>query len=427
MKFKMTKQEKHWVLYDVGNSAFTLMVATIMPIYFNYLAKVDSISSADYLAYWGYAASIATLIGVIIGPILGTMADTKGFKKPIFIASILLGSISCAFLGFSSSWLVFLIIYVMANIGFSSSLIFYDSMLADITTEDRMDNVSSQGYAWGYIGSCIPFILCLLIVLGRGKIGLSMNNSMIICFALIAVWWIGMSINLIKEYKQKYYVPKNEHAVKNTFKRLFKTIKNIHNEKEIFMFLLAFFFFIDGVNTIIDMATAYGYALGLNETSLLLALFVTQFVACPFTILFGRLSEKFETDKLINICIIAYFGITVYASFLNNQFQFWVLAILVGIFQGGIQALSRSYFAKIIASEQSGEYFGILDICGKGASFIGTTLMSIVSQITGDVNKGVGVIAILFVIGFLLFRKSVSIRKGLEKEINEFELRSQAN
>lgn len=250
MKFKMTKQEKHWVLYDVGNSAFTLMVATIMPIYFNYLAKVDSISSADYLAYWGYAASIATLIGVIIGPILGTMADTKGFKKPIFIASILLGSISCAFLGFSSSWLVFLIIYVMANIGFSSSLIFYDSMLADITTEDRMDNVSSQGYAWGYIGSCIPFILCLLIVLGRGKIGLSMNNSMIICFALIAVWWIGMSINLIKEYKQKYYVPKNEHAVKNTFKRLFKTIKNIHNEKEIFIevfyigckFLLIFHF-----------------------------------------------------------------------------------------------------------------------------------------------------------------------------------------
>ena len=410
MKFKMTKQEKHWVLYDVGNSAFVLMVSTIMPIYFYYLANKGGISSVNYLAYWGYAASISTLIGVVCGPILGTMADNKGLKKPIFKISILVGSISCAFLGFTNLWISFLVIFVIAQVGFSSSLMFYDSMLADITTEDRMDNISSQGYAWGYIGSCIPFIVCLSMVIGKDKIGLNMHNTIMICFSLVAVWWIGMSVMLLKEYEQKNYVVKKPHALRNTFKRLFKTFKNIHNEKEIFMFLLAYFFFIDGVYTIIDMATAYGSALHLNETGLLLALLVTQIVACPFTILFGRLSERYKTVKLIKVCIIAYFGITVYASFLNSQYEFFILAILVGMFQGGIQALSRSYYAKIIPNEQSGEYFGILDICGKGASFIGTTLMSVVSQITGDVNKGVAVIAVLFVVGFILLEKSTQER-----------------
>ena len=421
MKFKMTKEEKHWVLYDVGNSAFVLMVSTIMPIYFYYLANKGGISSVDYLAYWGYAASISTLIGVIIGPILGTMADYKGFKKPIFAISILLGAISCAVLGFTTLWISFLAIFIIAEIGFSSSLIFYDSMLADITTEDRMDNVSSQGYAWGYIGSCVPFILCLFIVLGKDKIGISMKKAMMICFTLVALWWIGMSLMLLKEYKQKNYVPKKQHALRNTFKRLFKTFKNIGKEKEIFMFLLAYFFFIDGVYTIIDMATAYGQALHLNETALLIALLITQFVAWPCTIMFGRLSQKYETVKLIKICIIAYFGITLYASILKSQVQFFTLAILVGVFQGGIQALSRSNFSKIIPKNQSGEYFGILDICGKGASFIGTTLMSVVSQITGDVNKGVFVISLLFIVGFVLFKKSSEERDRFKQEKDQVE------
>ena len=206
MKFKMTKEEKHWVLYDVGNSAFVLMVSTIMPIYFYYLANKGGISSVDYLAYWGYAASISTLIGVIIGPILGTMADYKGFKKPIFAISILLGAISCAVLGFTTLWISFLAIFIIAEIGFSSSLIFYDSMLADITTEDRMDNVSSQGYAWGYIGSCVPFILCLFIVLGKDKIGISMKKAMMICFTLVAL--------NVDKVKNRYYTIKHSKQVR---------------------------------------------------------------------------------------------------------------------------------------------------------------------------------------------------------------------
>ena len=408
MKFKMTREEKNWVLYDVGNSAFVLLVSTIMPIYFNYLAENAGISSVEYLAYWGYAASIATVIVAFIGPVFGTLADTKGLKKPIFITTMLIGGIGCLVLGLARQWLIFLLIYIIAKVGFSGSLIFYDSMLGDITTEERVDNVSSQGYAWGYIGSCVPFVVCLGIVLGAERIGISTEMAMMISFAIVAVWWIGMTIPLLKIYKQKNYVERQPKAVRNSFKRLGITLKNVKKEKKIFLFLLAFFFYIDGVYTIIDMATAYGTALGFDSTGLLLALLVTQLVAFPFAILFGRLSLRYDTEKLIMICIIAYFGIVIFAMFLKEQWQFWILAILVGMFQGGIQALSRSYFTKIIPAEKSGEYFGLMDICGKGASFMGTSVISLISQVTGNVSIGVGAISLFFVLGIIVFKMATT-------------------
>ncbi|SHJ92014.1 MFS transporter [Hespellia stercorisuis] len=408
MKFKLTSLEKSWIMYDVGNSAFILLVSTIMPIYFNYLAESAGLSSVDYLAYWGYAASIATILVAVIGPILGTLADTKGFKKPIFTVTLFVGAAGCMALGLAKQWLVFLVIYIIAKCGFSSSLIFYDSMLGDVTSEERLDNISSQGFAWGYIGSCVPFIACLGLVLGSGKLGISMEMAMGIAFAIVAVWWLAMSLPLLKKYRQRFYVEKKPHAVKESFQRLGRLFSNVRKEKKVFLFLLAFFFYIDGVYTIIDMATAYGTSLGLDSSGLLLALLATQIVAFPFAILFGRLSEKFETTKLITLCIFAYLGIAVFAIFLRTQWQFWVLAILVGMFQGGIQALSRSYFTRIIPADRSGEYFGLLDICGKGASFVGTTVVSIVSQISGSVNVGVGMIGVLFVVGILIFRAAAA-------------------
>ena len=408
MKTGMTREEKNWVLYDVGNSAFVLLVATIMPIYFNYLAENAGLSAADYLAYWGYATSAATLIVALLGPVFGTLADTEGLKKPIFTTTMLIGGIGCLALGFSRQWFLFLVIYIIAKIGFSGSLIFYDSMLGDITTEDRVDNVSSQGYAWGYIGSCVPFVVCLGVVLGAGKIGISTELAMMISFAIVAVWWIGASIPLLKSYQQKHYVERQPKAVQNSFKRLGTTLKNIRNEKKIFLFLVAFFFYIDGVYTIIDMATAYGTALGLDSTGLLLALLVTQLVAFPFAIIFGRLSKCYDVRTLITVCIAAYFGIAVFAIFLKAQWQFWIMAILVGMFQGGIQALSRSYFTKIIPAEKSGEYFGLMDICGKGASFLGTTVISLIAQFTGKVNIGVGAISLFFVLGMIVFKMATA-------------------
>ena len=405
---KLTKEEKNWILYDVGNSAFTLLIATIMPLYFNYLAEQAGLSSVDYLAYWGYAASVATLFVVFIGPVFGTLADTKGFKKPVFSVALAVGVAACVLMGFAKQWLVFLVIYVIAKTGYSASLIFYDSMLADVTTADRMDQVSSQGYAWGYIGSCVPFVVCLMIVLGAGKLGISMELAMGISFFVTAAWWVLMTVPMLKTYRQKNYVERKPHAFRESFARIGKTFLNVRREKKIFLFLLAFFFYIDGVYTIIDMATAYGSALGLDSTGLLLALLVSQIVAFPCAILFGRLARRFCTEHLITVCVVAYIGIALFACVLRTQTQFWILAIFVGMFQGGIQALSRSYYAKIIPAEQSGEYFGLLDICGKGASFIGTAIVSVVSQLTGDINKGVAMIVVLFVVGVALFRIAVT-------------------
>ena len=406
---KLTKLEKYWILYDVGNSAFILLVATIVPIYFNYLASLAKISEVDYLAYWGYASSFTTLIVAIIGPVLGSIVDTKGYKKPIFTISMIIGVMGLACFSVPKSWIIFLSVFVIAKIGYNASLIFYDSMLLDITDDKRMDYVSSQGYAWGYIGSCVPFVVSLVFVLFYEKMGIPFNSAMTIAFLINALWWLGMTLPLLKNYKQVNFVEKQEHPIRDSFKRLGHTLSTLNEDKKVFFYLISFFFYIDGVYTIIEMATAYGSALGLNTNGLLIALLVTQIVAFPFALIFGRLSKKYPTDKLIKVCIVAYTGIALFAIQLDKQWEFWILAIFVGMFQGAIQALSRSYFAKIIPPKKSGEYFGLFDICGKGASFMGTPLVGLISQLTGHMNYGVAMISVMFVIGFYFFQKAAKL------------------
>ena len=410
-KFSLTGLERAWILYDVGNSAFVLLVATLIPIFFNALAEEGGLSSVDYLAYWGYAASAVTIITAVLSPILGTLADTRGFKKPIFILCLVVGVAGCCAMGLAKTWLPFLLIFVFAKVGFSGSLVFYDSMLSDVTTPDRMDVVSSRGYAWGYIGSCVPFVVCLALVLGSGAIGLSQMTALNITLFITAAWWLAMTLPLLKTYRQLHYVEVEKHAIRQSFARIGHTLRHLHEDKQVFWFLLAFFCYIDGVYTIIDMATAYGTALGLDTTGLLLALLLTQIVAFPSALIFGRLSAKYPSTTLIPVCIAAYAGIALFAFFLTQQWQFWVLAFVVGMFQGGVQALSRSHFAKIIPPEKSGEYFGLFDICGKGASFLGTMIVSVGSQLTGSANVGVGSLIVLFIVGFVLFR--VSCKEGV--------------
>ena len=413
-KFSLTGLERAWTLYDVGNSAFVLLVATLIPIFFNALAEEGGLSSVDYLAYWGYAASAVTIITAVLSPILGTLADTRGFKKPIFILCLVVGVAGCCAMGLAKTWLPFLLIFVFAKVGLSGSLVFYDSMLSDVTTPDRMDVVSSRGYAWGYIGSCVPFVVCLALVLGSGAIGLSQMTALNIALFITAAWWLAMTLPLLKTYRQLHYVVVEKHAIRQSFARIGHTLRHLHEDKQVFWFLLAFFCYIDGVYTIIDMATAYGTALGLDTTGLLLALLVTQIVAFPSALIFGRLSAKYPSTTLIPVCIAAYAGIALFAFFLTQQWQFWVLAFVVGMFQGGVQALSRSHFAKIIPPEKSGEYFGLFDICGKGASFLGTMIVSVGSQLTGSANVGVGSLIVLFIVGFVLFR--VSCKEGMITE-----------
>lgn len=405
MKNKLTKLEFKWICYDMGNSAFILLVATILPIYFNYLSSSQGVAEHNYLSYWSYAASISTLIVALAGPILGTLADYKNHKKKIFLTCAMLGALALACFWIPSSWLAFLVLFIAAKVAYSLSLIVYDSMLTDITTEERMDAVSSKGYAWGYIASVVPFIISLIFVLMYDKIGMTLKTAMMIAFILNAVWWIASTLPLVKSYKQKYYIEPEAHPALDTFARLKDTLMKAKEQKKVFLFLFAFFFYIDGVYTIIDMATAYGTSLGLNTTGLLLALLLTQIVAFPASLTFAVLSKTKDTASLIKVAIIAYFLIALFAVQLDKQWEFWVLAVAVGCFQGGIQALSRSYFAKIIPENASGEYFGLFDICGKGASFLGTMLIGVVTQITGKQNIGVAALSIMFVIGYLIFNK----------------------
>ncbi len=423
-KQKLTKLEKSWILYDVGNSAFTLLVSTLLPIYFNALATSAGVDENMYLSYWGYAGSIATILVALIGPICGTLSDRKGFKKLLFVLCVLLGVVGCAALGLAKGWLVFLGIFILGKVGFNGSLVFYDSMLPEITTEDRIDNVSTQGYAWGYIGSVIPFVMCLVLVLAGGSFGLDQTTAMVISFILTAVWWAVFTLPLLRRYQQTAYVDRGKHPIADAFRQLGNTFRKAKEQKHVFMYLIAFFFFINGVYTIIDMATAYGTDLGLDTTGLLLALLLTQIVAFPCAIIFGKLSANHDSAKLMKICIICYTCITLFAVFLVSQWQFWLLATMVGMFQGAIQALSRSYLGKIVPSEQSGEFYGLMDICGKGASFFGMALVGFINQITADVevqifgltlqnaNLAVSVLVVLFIIGYILFCKADKLNKA---------------
>lgn len=397
---KLTKLEKYWVLYDVGNSAFVLLVSTIIPIYFKNLATSAGISLSDSTAYYSYAISIATLIVAFAGPALGSIGDRKNLRKPIFTFFMMMGVLSLAAMAIPVGWIAFLAIFIIAKTGLSTSLVFYDSMLVDVTTNDRVDMVSSHGYAWGYIGSCIPFTISLLLILGADTIGLTTIQAMSIAYLMNALWWLLVTIPLLKNYHQVNYTTKKEPIFGN-LKRVFNDIRK---NKKVLFFLIAFFFYIDGVYTIIEMATSYGKDVGINDNSLLLALLLTQVVAFPFSLLFGKLSKKYSVKNLIITCIIGYFLIAVFALWLDTAWKFWLLAVFVAVFQGAIQALSRSYFAKIIPDEQASEYFGVFDIFGKGASFMGTLLMGIITQITDNSRYGVVVIALMFLIGGLIFK-----------------------
>lgn len=412
MKNKMSKLEKCWVLYDVGNSAFTLLVSTIIPIYFKNMASANGVSDSDSTAYISYAISLSTLIVALIGPVLGTIADNKNHKKPLFTFFMMLGVLGCAGLALPKSVILFLAVFVIARVGFSGSLIFYDSMLVDVTTDERMDEVSSHGYAWGYIGSCIPFLLSIGLIFGADYIGISGTAVTMLAFVINAAWWGLVTIPLLKNYRQNYYVGTKSGGVRESFVRLSNVFGELKNNKRVLLFLIAFFFYIDGVYTIIEMATSYGKDVGISDTSLLLALLLTQVVAFPCAIVFGRLAQKFKTRHLISVCIAAYFAVAVYALWLDAAWKFWMMATIVGVFQGAIQALSRSYFAKIIPKEKSSEYFGIFDIFGKGASFMGTMLMGISTQLFDTSRAGVVVIAAMFVAGFILFRLQANAEEG---------------
>ena len=400
---KMTKQEKSWVMYDVGNSAFVLLVSTLIPIYFSAIADPGS----SVVVAWGYATTVASLVLALLMPFLGSVADLKGNKKKLLSGAIGTGAVLLACLGIPGDAAVFLVMYVVASVMLNASLVFYDAFLIDATaSEDRYDEVSSQGYAWGYIGSCVPFIVCLAIVLGGGAVGIDQLTGIRISFAITALWWVAFSVPLLRNVHQTHYKEPMAHLFRDTVSGLVGTCRKIVRDKRILLFMLAFFFYIDGVHTIISMSTSYGTDLGIDSTQLVLALLLTQFVAFPSAIAYGRLASRFGTKRMLLVAIFAYFCITLFAAFfLRSAAEFWVLAVCVGLFQGGIQALSRSEFGKLIPKEHANESYGFFDIFGKYATIMGTLLVSVFTQITGNSSIGVLSVAALFIVGFVLMLK----------------------
>ena len=391
---KFTKQELSWMMYDWANSAHSVIVVTILPIFFNSVAEctADSVSS---MSIWGYATSIAMAIVALSAPFLGVFGDIRGMRKKLFTAFLLLGVVSVAGLAFtplmdftsspaaaSKVTMLVLVLYILSTIGFDASCIYYDAFLTDVTTEDRMDSVSTLGYGLGYIGgSTIP----LLIFLIMNAVGVPMLTCLAFIFGFTAVWWLAFSLPLLKNCKQTTGKPYEKGDVGRSIKNVFTTIQEIAADKPMLVFIVAYFFYIDGVHTIISMSTSYGTNLGLDSAGMLLALLLVQVLGLPFCLLYMKLAAKFGARVMVGVGIGVYSFICIFAFFMNSLWQFWMLAVLCATSQGGIQALSRSMFGKLIPDKaRSGEFFGFFDIFGKFSSIMGPALVGFVSAFTAN-------------------------------------------
>ncbi len=423
---RFTKKEKSWILYDVANSAYVMLATALLSLYFKYLSPSDNLSSV-----WGFTNVIVTVIAVFLCPILGTYADFSK-KRGIFMTFAMIGIISCGLLSlfsfiskFTIAGILFLITYIITEVGFASANVFYDSMLNDITTDENMHRVSANGFAWGYICSCIPFAFCLIAyVLGTMVPGLEWfeGYAFSIGCLITAAWWLIFTLPLLKNYKQTNFMPRPEHPVKETFSRLGSIFKEFKKNRRALLFLIAFFFYIDGVHTIIKMATALGTDLGFDQVKLVIMLFATQIVAFPCALIFGKLASKIPCEKLLLVAISAYTAIGVFAVFLTHEWQCWILVVSVGMFQGGVQAMSRSYFTKLIPADKTGEFFGIYDIFGKSAAILGLGLTSLLGLFfplaeATWINISLLPLPILFAIGLALF--IVSLKAPAQKNGGE--------
>lgn len=415
-RFRYTKEERSWIMQDWANSAYSIMVTTaVFPLFFKGVASSAGLDDATSTAYLGYANSIATFFVALLAPVLGAVADYKDQRMPMFTGFTVFGILATLAFSFApaGSWQFLFIFYIISAIGFSGANIFYDGSLVDVTTLDRMDRVSSAGFGWGYIGSSIPFVIFIFFQL-TGILPVSQTTLIQLGFGMTALWWFVFTIPYWKNVEQKSYIPREPHIIRNSFKRLWQTLKSIRQYRQAFLFLLAYFFYIDGVGTIFKMATAVGSDVGLSADNLIVIMLVVQFVAFPFSIIYGILAKRFGAKNMIFVGIITYTFICIYALSLDSLQTFLILALLVGSAQGGIQSLSRSLFGQLIPEGRANEFFGFYNIFGKFAAVVGPFLVGIIAQMTGNSLDGVFALIILFIIGGILlaFVKVPDLRTG---------------
>lgn len=409
---KLTKEEKSWILYDCGNSAYSMAITTaLFPIVFGMFDDVDGMDL-------GYFASLASIIVAVMSPVLGSIADYKDKKKRFFTFFALVGIFSTLFLAFippsSGQWQLLILIYILSCIGFAGANIFYDSFLVDVTSDERMDKVSTSGFAYGYITSVIPFGISLAVIF---FMGMDLAIGYQIGFVITALWWGLFTLPMFKDVHQRHYIEPEPAPIKNSFKRLASTFLEIKSYKLVFIFLIAYFLYIDGVDTIIKMVVPYATDVlggeGLNTFMLLAILLVIQIIAFPCALLYGNLAKKYSTRTMIIVGISTYIISCIAAFFLSALWHIFVLGILIGSAQGGIQALSRSYFGKIIPKERSNEFFGFYNIFGKFAAIIGPFIMSLTTDLTGNARFSVLAIIPLFIVGLIVF---LILPKDLSRE-----------
>ena len=414
-KSKLTREEKSWIMYDWANSVYaTIMMAAVFPIYFTNIANSAG-QSGDY--WWGIGTSAAMIIVAVLAPVVGALSDFIGYRKKLFTLFFAVGVGFTLASALFDNWIFLLCGYAISHIGFSGSCLIYDSFLSDVTTPERMDKISGYGFAFGYIGgSTIPFLISIALITFGENFGIGASLAIKISVALTALWWGVFTIPFFKDVHQRFGIekPQSQAVIRTAFSSVVHTAKRILKNKAVLLFILAYFFYIDGVGTVINMSTSYGATLGLGTTSMILALLVTQIVAFPCSIWFADLARRFGSLKMIRaavseyllICIIGFFmGFGLEQSYFGISTAvvlFWTLAVMVGTVQGGIQALSRSYYCQMIPPENSGEFFGFFDVFGKFASVLGPLLYAVTKGITGRSSLSILSIVVLFLIALVI-------------------------
>ena len=409
MIFKKYKKDAiSWALYDWANSAFaTTVMAGFFPIFYKSYWAID-LSNLESTAMVGYANSLSGLIVVLLAPILGAYADIGTKRKKLLLLFASLGILCTASFYFipQGEWMLAALLYAIAAVGFSGGNVFYDSLIVSVSDNENRNRVSALGYSLGYLGGGLLFLINVIMFLNPQLFGIeSQSNAVLLSFFMVAVWWAFFSIPLlrnVKEQESERENPRFFQALKQSFNEVYQTLTEVRKYKNVAIFLLAYWFYMDGIDTIVRMATAYGTDIGLEASSMITALILTQFVGFPSTLIFGYFADRLGFKKILTIGILIYILISIFASRITTAAEFYAMAIVVGLVMGGVQAVSRAYFSSIIPKDKEAQFFGFYNLVGKSAVIAGPALLAWISMIFNTPRAGILGLLVLFIPGLIL-------------------------
>ena len=399
----LTTAEKSWVLYDTSSSAVTLLLTAIIPIYLKSVGSGAGFSDAATTSHWGLINAVSALLLAVAAPVIGAVADFRGNKNRLFNIFFTIGIASLLATILLDDYSALLIVNLVMILGYMGTYVIYDAFLVDVSPNEHMDYVSSLGFGMGYIGSCIPFLISIALIMFE-PFGLSGALAVKASLALNGIWWLLLTLPFLRNVRQKYCIEKTGHTAASSLNNVAATFKKIVRHKVMGLFLLAYFFYIDGVNTIITMSTSIGADKGIDTTQMIIALLVTQVVAAVSVMLCARLVSRTRAKPIILAAIAVFCGVCIFGFFMSTALHFWIMAVIVALALGTIQALSRSLYAKLIPDkDRNSEYFGFFSIMTRFSDILGPLLLSGLTLLTGNSKYGILGILVLFVAGFIFF------------------------